>query len=129
MFHFVTYVPINGRLYELDGLKEGPVDHGKVPEGTDWLDVVIPVLMERMAKYQAGKTVSSVQRSWFRYSAPIPDRVGDFETEICSNLATFSFQTNQNLNRIRWSNHALFTDFLPINIKWIFQIVELRRMS
>ena len=54
MFHFVTYVPINGRLYELDGLKEGPVDHGKVPEGTDWLDAVIPVLMERMAKYQAG---------------------------------------------------------------------------
>ena len=28
-FHFVSYVPINGRLFELDGLKPFPIDHGK----------------------------------------------------------------------------------------------------
>lgn len=27
-FHFVSYVPINGRLFELDGLKPYPIDHG-----------------------------------------------------------------------------------------------------
>ena len=27
-FHFVAYMHINGRLYELDGLKDGPVDLG-----------------------------------------------------------------------------------------------------
>ncbi|CAF0829808.1 unnamed protein product [Brachionus calyciflorus] len=28
LFHFICFVPINGRLYELDGLKPYPVDHG-----------------------------------------------------------------------------------------------------
>lgn len=27
-FHFVSYVPIAGRLFELDGLKPYPIDHG-----------------------------------------------------------------------------------------------------
>lgn len=27
-FHFVSYVPINGHLFELDGLRPYPLDHG-----------------------------------------------------------------------------------------------------
>jgi len=55
VFHFVSYVPIKGRLYELDGLKEGPVDHGAIPSDGDWLDLAKPVIEQRMARYQAGE--------------------------------------------------------------------------
>ncbi|ESO84586.1 hypothetical protein LOTGIDRAFT_236234 [Lottia gigantea] len=51
VFHFVGYLPIDNRLYELDGLKDGPVDLGAIPSETDWLDVVRPVIEKRMQKY------------------------------------------------------------------------------
>jgi len=54
-FHFVAYLPINGRLYELDGLKEGPIDLGEIPKGVEWTDVCRPILETRMAKYSEGE--------------------------------------------------------------------------
>ena len=49
-FHFVAYVPVGGRLYELDGLKEGPVDLGKCADQEDWLTVVKPILDSRIQR-------------------------------------------------------------------------------
>ncbi len=46
-FHFVAYIPIKGRLYELDGLKKGPIDLGKC-DPDDWLETVRPILSKRM---------------------------------------------------------------------------------
>ena len=28
-FHFISFLPIDGRVFELDGLKPYPIDHGK----------------------------------------------------------------------------------------------------
>ncbi|KAM3914544.1 ubiquitin carboxyl-terminal hydrolase isozyme L5 isoform 2-T2 [Leptodactylus fuscus] len=53
-FHFVSYVPVNGRLYELDGLRDGPIDLGPCnPE--DWVSVAKPVIEKRMQKYCEGE--------------------------------------------------------------------------
>uniref|UniRef100_A0A8C7VLD5 Ubiquitin carboxyl-terminal hydrolase n=1 Tax=Oncorhynchus mykiss TaxID=8022 RepID=A0A8C7VLD5_ONCMY len=46
-FHFVSYVPVNGRLYELDGLREGPIDLG-VCNQDDWINAVRPVIEKRI---------------------------------------------------------------------------------
>ena len=50
VFHFVGYVPIDGRLYELDGLKAGPIDLGNIPVGMEWTDVVRPIIEKRIKK-------------------------------------------------------------------------------
>ena len=49
-FHFVSYVPIDGRLYELDGLKRYPIDHGPIEEGEDWTEKFRRVITERLGK-------------------------------------------------------------------------------
>lgn len=50
VFHFVSYIPIDGRLYELDGLKQGPIDLGSIPADTDWTDVVRPIIEKRIQR-------------------------------------------------------------------------------
>lgn len=54
LYHFVSFVPHSGRLWELDGLQSGPIDHGKVDD-SDWLNSARPVIQERMQKYSTGE--------------------------------------------------------------------------
>ncbi|XP_046412301.1 ubiquitin carboxyl-terminal hydrolase isozyme L5 [Neodiprion pinetum] len=55
VFHFVGYLPIEGRLYELDGLKEGPVDLGPCPIGDQWVQAAKPIIQKRINKYNEGE--------------------------------------------------------------------------
>ncbi|KAH7699495.1 ubiquitin carboxyl-terminal hydrolase [Aphelenchoides avenae] len=54
-YHFITYVPINGRVYELDGLREAPVDLGPIDEKAGWLASVRPLINRRIETYSAGE--------------------------------------------------------------------------
>ncbi|KAF0427188.1 ubiquitinyl hydrolase [Gigaspora margarita] len=54
IFHFISYVPIHGALYELDGLSNGPVNLGPCTDD-DWLEKVRPVIQERMARYASAE--------------------------------------------------------------------------
>ena len=52
VYHFIAYTPINGTLYELDGLQPAPIAHG--PSTLDDFPArVLPVLERRIARYPA----------------------------------------------------------------------------
>lgn len=56
-YHFVTYLPVHGMLYELDGLRQSPVMHAAIEEGSEegsWLDLARETIEKRIATYPAG---------------------------------------------------------------------------
>ncbi|CAG8499662.1 7150_t:CDS:2 [Paraglomus occultum] len=54
LFHFISYIPVNGALYELDGLSAGPVNLGPCT-ADNWLEKAREVIQERMARYAASE--------------------------------------------------------------------------
>ena len=55
LFHFISYVPVNGTLYELDGLKEGPIPLARNVTEKTWLAEVCPHIQKRIQASAAGE--------------------------------------------------------------------------
>lgn len=53
-FHFISYVAVGGTLYELDGLKPGPIALCTCSDD-DWLEKVGPHIQSRMERYAASE--------------------------------------------------------------------------
>jgi ubiquitin carboxyl-terminal hydrolase L5 len=54
VYHFIAYTPINGVLYELDGLQPAPIAHGACTF-EQFPEKVIPVLQRRIERYPANE--------------------------------------------------------------------------
>ncbi|EGZ13583.1 hypothetical protein PHYSODRAFT_514191 [Phytophthora sojae] len=78
VYHFVAYVPVNGKVYELDGLREGPICLGEVPDAANrdsWLQVACPVIQKRIEKYAA----SEIR---FNLLALVRNRIQTYEEQL-----------------------------------------------
>jgi len=94
LFHFVSYVPIHGALWELDGLSNGPVNLGPCTDD-DWLERVRPIIQARMARY-----ASSEIR--FNLMAIIRDRQEVYKEQIDAVDAKLaSIDDTQELERLK----------------------------
>uniref|UniRef100_A0AAR2LNT2 ubiquitinyl hydrolase 1 n=1 Tax=Pygocentrus nattereri TaxID=42514 RepID=A0AAR2LNT2_PYGNA len=78
-FHFVSYVPIKDRLFELDGLKAYPIDHGPWGEEEEWTDKARRVIMERIGLATAGEPYHDIR---FNLMAVVPDRRMKYESRL-----------------------------------------------
>lgn len=54
VYHFIAYTPVNGKLYELDGLQPFPISHGDC-DTESFPEKVIEVLQRRIARYPPGE--------------------------------------------------------------------------
>ena len=66
-------ISIPGRVYELDGLKPGPVDLG--PYTDDWINVVRPLLQSRISKHAATEIT-------FNLMAVVGDKLVDYQRHL-----------------------------------------------
>lgn len=67
-FHFVSFVPIDGHLFELDGLKPFPMNHGPWKDGEDWTDKFRCTMEERLGISTGEQDIR------FNLMAVVPDR-------------------------------------------------------
>lgn len=83
-YHFVTYVPIGNKVYELDGLRELPLEVAEFQKEQDWIEAIKPVIQQRMQKYSEGEIT-------FNLMALVPNRKQKLQ-EMMENL----IQANEN---------------------------------
>lgn len=93
VFHFISYLPINGKLYELDGLKAGPICLGDCSKA-DWLELVTPEIQKRIERYSQSEIrfnlmalVRNLATSYSEEIATLNARKDAIATKI-TNLAT-----------------------------------------
>lgn len=86
-FHFVGYIAHKGKLYELDGLKPGPICLGDAGEGSAWLEVARTEIQKRIDSYAGSGAGAGEEKAELRFNlmAIVTDRLTTATKEIEKN--------------------------------------------
>ncbi|KAI0559553.1 Ubiquitin carboxyl-terminal hydrolase [Gracilaria domingensis] len=114
-FHFVAYIPHEGKVYELDGLQEGPREHGAYDKNVDWLDVVTPIISQRIEEYNGSEIRFNIMMlvedprerlqaevTKLRENAETNSRIASIEAELAQQAEKHERWRVENMRR-RWN--------------------------
>jgi len=119
-FHFVTYLPINGKLVELDGLHPHPIDHGEIPENTTWVNHAQQVLEKRMQLYGTGEIRFNLMGIVANKKAALEKQLAsetekeDFDAEVIEELQAGIEVEDNKFERYDRENLMRKHNFLPM---------------
>ncbi|KAM4721914.1 ubiquitin carboxyl-terminal hydrolase isozyme L5 isoform 1-T1 [Rhinophrynus dorsalis] len=143
-FHFVSYVPVNGRLYELDGLREGPIDLGACNQD-EWISAARPVIEKRMQKYCEGEIrfnlmaivsdrktiyeqkITELQRQLTEEEPMDTDQGGSLLSSIQTEVAKYQLlieEENQKMKRYKIENIRRKHNYLPFIMELLKTLAE-----
>jgi len=123
-FHFICYIPYKGRVYELDGLREGPIDLGKITD--DWLDVARPAVEQRIQRYSGSEIrfnlmaiISDMKMKYQKMLNNISamDNVDDLAAEEVFRLQTLIADEEQKAARFRAENIRRKHNYIPFIVE------------
>jgi len=129
-FHFVTYLPINGNLIELDGLMEGPVDHGKILNESDWVKDAKTVLVKRMELYGAGEirfnlmAIVSDKKAQLEEQFALETEKDEFDSDLVCKLQNEIEAEEIKFDRYETENVLRKHNFLPMIVEHLKILAE-----
>ena len=78
-FHYTCYLPLGGRLFELDGLKPHPIDHGPLRSLETWHDEALRVVSTRISSATGGEQWHDIR---YNLLAVVPCRVEQHQKRL-----------------------------------------------
>jgi len=130
LYHFIAYVPVAGKLYELDGLKPGPVLLGELAAGSNWTEAVQPHIAARIERYSSAEIR-------FNLMAVVASKADELRKQIAAlpadspMLGDLNYQLQlEEQKRSRWTTENLRRkhNYLPFLINLLKELAKKKQL-
>lgn len=103
VFHYVSYIYFKNNIYEIDGMREGPILIAENVNVNEWVDVLKPSIMKRISLYENNEIK-------FNLLAMVPDK--RLKAKEIENELTYRRNFISNLlNGVKDNSHELFHEY------------------
>jgi len=105
-YHFVAYIPFHGQVYELDGLKTGPILLGSIEDDGNWWNVARPAIENRMARYSSSETHFALMSIGRKLTAEVESQLADLKSDLENIQVLLDSDLTSSVIRLRSRGHV-----------------------